>query len=78
MKKKDLLTIAKISSPTIAKLTKGEIITTEVINKICHAFTVQPGDIMEYMEDETAECDAKLAEVLTAFTIPPAESAEGE
>ena len=52
MKKTDLLTAAKISSPTIAKLTKGETVTTEVINKICQALKAQPGDIMEYIEDE--------------------------
>ena len=47
MKKTDLLTIANISSPTLAKLTKGETVTTEVIEKICNALNVQPGDIME-------------------------------
>ena len=46
-KKTDLLTKAKISSPTLAKLSKGEIVTTEVIEKICTALSVQPGDIME-------------------------------
>ena len=52
MKKTDLLTVAKISSPTIAKLTKGETITMEIINKICQALKVQPGDIMEYTPDK--------------------------
>ena len=50
MKKTDLLTVANISSPTLAKLTKGEIVTTEVIEKICNALNVQPGDIMEIVE----------------------------
>ena len=45
MKKTDLLEI--ISSPTLAKLTKGEIVTTEVIQKICDFLNCQPGDIME-------------------------------
>jgi len=52
MKKKDLL--AFISSPTLAKLTKGESVTTEVIEKICAALKVQPGDIME-MPDSNAK-----------------------
>jgi DNA-binding Xre family transcriptional regulator len=52
MKKTDLLTIADISSPTLAKLTKGETITTEIIEKICTALNCQPGDIMEYIPDE--------------------------
>lgn len=47
MKKTDLLEKAKISSPTLAKLSKGDTITTEVIEKICLALNVQPGDIME-------------------------------
>lgn len=45
MKKTDLLEI--ISSPTLAKLSKGESITTEVIQKICDFLNCQPGDIME-------------------------------
>ena len=55
MKKTDLLTIAKISSPTLAKLTKGEVVTTEVIEKICRALHVQPGDIMEIVEQENEQ-----------------------
>ena len=50
MKKTDLLTVAHISSPTLAKLSKGEVVTTEVIEKICNALNVQPGDIMEIVE----------------------------
>ena len=53
MKKTDLLTAANISSPTLAKLTKGEIITTEVIEKICSALNVQPGDIMEIVNQDS-------------------------
>ena len=51
MKKTDLLTIANISTPTLAKLSKGESITTEVILRICTALKVQPGDIMEIIYD---------------------------
>ena len=46
-KKTDLLDLAGISAPTLAKLSKGETVTTEVIDKICAALDVQPGDIME-------------------------------
>ena len=48
LKKTDLLTLAGISAPTLAKLSKGATVTTEVIEKICNALGVQPGDIMEY------------------------------
>lgn len=46
MKKTDLLKI--ISSPTLAKLSKGETTTTDIICKICDFLDCQPGDIMEY------------------------------
>ena len=51
MKKTDLLDI--ISSPTLAKLSKGEIIKTDIIDKICMKLDCQPGDIMEYIPDKT-------------------------
>lgn len=50
MKKTDLLNV--ISSPTLAKLSKGETITTEVIEKICLFLNCQPSDIMEIVEVE--------------------------
>ena len=37
---------------TIAKLSKGESVTTDTILRICERFDVQPGDIMEYVPDE--------------------------
>ena len=52
MKKTDLLTLAGISSPTLAKLSKGETVTTEIIEKICNALDCQPGDIMENIPEE--------------------------
>lgn len=53
MKKTDLLQV--ISSPTLAKLTKSESITTEVIGKICKFLDCQPGDLMEYESSEKEE-----------------------
>lgn len=52
LKKTDLLQLANISPPTLAKLSKGDTVTTEVIDKICASLNVQPEDIMEYVEDE--------------------------
>ena len=40
------------STVTIAKLSKGESVTTDTILRICERFDVQPGDIMEYVPDE--------------------------
>lgn len=56
MKKTDLLTVAGMSSPTLAKLTKGRPINTEIIDRICNALDCQPGDIMEFIREERTEC----------------------
>ena len=50
MQRTDLLAV--ISSPTLAKLAKGESITTDSLGKICAFLKCQPGDIMEYMPDD--------------------------
>lgn len=52
LKKTDLLKLVGISSPTLAKLSKGESITTDIICRICAALDVQPGDIMEYIPQD--------------------------
>ena len=52
MKKSDLVEKKVISSPTLAKLSKGESITTTVLCQICDSLECQPGDIMEYIKDE--------------------------
>ena len=51
LKKTDLIELAHISAPTLAKLSKGETVTTEVISKLCQALNCQPGDIMEYQKE---------------------------
>ena len=51
LKKTDLLNLAGISSPTLAKLSKGDTVTTEVIERICVALDCQPGDIMECLNE---------------------------
>ena len=47
-KKTDLLEI--MSSKTLAKLSKGENVNTEIIDKICLFLCCQPNDIMEVFE----------------------------
>lgn len=43
-------------SPTIVnKLRKNERINSDTINKLCQLLNCQPGDIMEYIEDQAAE-----------------------
>lgn len=48
--KKDLMKITGISSSSIAKLTKGQNVTTDVLCKICEALDCDFKDIMEYIK----------------------------
>jgi len=57
MKKTDLL--EAITSPTLAKLSKGSVLQTDSIEKICKFLECQPGDIMEYKEDKEIDDDKK-------------------
>lgn len=55
MKKTSLLENANISAPTLAKLSKGETVTTEIIEKLCVALDCQPSDIMEHIDTKDGE-----------------------
>nr|WP_289757815.1 helix-turn-helix transcriptional regulator [uncultured Phocaeicola sp.] len=52
MKKSDLRKKAGISSSSLAKLTKDENVTTEVLTKICRELKCDVADIMEFIPDE--------------------------
>lgn len=51
MKKSDLKEIAGISSASIAKLGKGDNITTDVLIRICESMNCRLEDIMETVDD---------------------------
>ena len=51
MKKSDLKERAGISSASIAKLGKGDNITTDVLLRICEAMDCHLDDIMETVDD---------------------------
>ena len=51
MKKNELKATAGISSASVAKLGKGENITTDVLLKICESLNVHLEDIMETIDD---------------------------
>lgn len=53
MKKSDLRKVAGVSASSLAKLGKGENVTTDVILKICVALDCRVEDIMEIINDET-------------------------
>lgn len=52
MKKSYLRKNAGISSSSLAKLTKDENVTTEVLAKICRELKCDVSDIMEFVPDE--------------------------
>lgn len=55
MKKSDLRKVAGVSSSSLAKLGKGENVTTDVILKICSTLDCNIEDIMEIVKTEVSE-----------------------
>ena len=47
LKKRDLSRVADIGTSTIAKMTRGEHVSMDVLLKICKAFNFDFGDIIE-------------------------------
>ena len=60
MKKKDLRVATGISSASMAKLTKNENITTDVLVRICNALGCDLSDIMELESDVSTAEKSKL------------------
>ncbi len=52
MSKKELREISGISTTSLAKLGKGENITTDVLLRICEALNVNINEIIETLPDE--------------------------
>lgn len=42
-----------VAQSTISKLRRDEVVQTDIIEKICAALDCQPGDIMDYIPEET-------------------------
>lgn len=55
MNRRDLKSATGISTATIAKLGKGENITTEILVKICEALDCNLNDIMELSNEDKKE-----------------------
>lgn len=55
MNKQDLKKVSGISSASVAKLGKGDNITTEVLLRICTALDCDISDIMEVVKDDSAK-----------------------
>nr|WP_296487107.1 helix-turn-helix transcriptional regulator [uncultured Acetatifactor sp.] len=56
MMKKDLQKSAGISWATVTKMSKGEIVSTEVLMKICKVLHCNVGDIVDFVETSD-DCD---------------------
>ena len=52
LKKKDLTAMAGISTNAMAKMGKGENVSTEVLGKICAALDCKIDDIVEFLPCE--------------------------
>ena len=59
MNKQALKKISNVSSASMAKLGKGENVTTEVLLRICVALGCDVGDIMEIIPDEAKKDEEK-------------------
>lgn len=62
MNKKELRELSGISTASMAKLGKGENITTDVLLRICTALNCQISDILEILPDEETEKNEELRE----------------
>lgn len=49
--KEELRKKIQVSPATMAKISKNEYVSLEVINKICAVMDCQPGELMEYVPD---------------------------
>jgi len=52
LNKKELIRLSGVSSSSIAKMTKGQNVTTDVLCKICEVLECDFKDIMEYIKKE--------------------------
>lgn len=50
--KMQLKEMTGMGKATLAKISKNEKISIDVIDRICDVLDVQPGDIMEFVKDE--------------------------
>ena len=51
LNKKELIKLSGVSSSSIAKMSKGQNVTTNVLCKICNALRCDFKDIMEYVPE---------------------------
>jgi len=59
MMKKDLQKDAGISWATLTKMSKSEVVSTEVLMKVCKVLHCDVGDIVEFIDDGEEKKEAK-------------------
>ena len=57
MKKTDLMNRIEISSSTVAKMTKGELVSMKILEKICDELDCDFGDLIHYERDDDKDGD---------------------
>ena len=60
MKKTELIKLADISSSTLAKLSKNENVSMDVILRLCQVLKCDIGDIVEIVEKAKNQFDVNL------------------
>lgn len=59
MKKRDLQELSGISSSSIAKLSKNEYVSMEVLVKVCTSLNAQIEDVIELVQSDISESEDK-------------------
>ena len=62
MKKTDLIPAANISTTTLARLSKNEMVRMDVMARICKALSCDIGDIMEMLPDNPSDEEKQAGE----------------
>lgn len=55
LKRKDLIDISGVSANTLAKMSKNELVSLEVLVRICRALHCNIGDIVEIIPADNVE-----------------------
>ena len=67
----ELRTRLKIGTTTVAKINKNQIISLEVIDRLCEYLKLQPGDILEFVPEEpTAKILEEYENIITDPNTP--------
>lgn len=59
LNKKELIKLSGVSSSSIAKMTKGQNVTTDVLCKICKVLDCNFSDVMDYIPNEGGNNDER-------------------